>query len=76
VAIGWREGRQESERLPAQNAEAAPNLNPVMIFVTSLFAPATMADNRITQTNRALAKDCPSTSFDPVGFEVVLRSRN
>jgi len=37
VAIGQREKRQKGERLPAQIAEAAPNRNPVMIFVISLF---------------------------------------
>jgi len=46
-----------------------------MIFVMSLFAPSAMADNRIAQTKRAVAKDCPSTNFDPIGFEVVLRGR-
>jgi len=75
VAVGKREGREESERLPAQIAEAAPNRNPVMIFVMSLFAPSAMADNRIAQTKRAVAKDCPSTNFDPIGFEVVLSGR-
>lgn len=75
VAIGQREGRQKSERLPAQIAEAAPNRNPVMVFVVSLFAPAAMADDGIAQTNRALTKNRPTTSIDPIGFEVVLRRR-
>ena len=75
MAIGWRERRQEGERLAAQITEAAPNLNPVMNFVMSLFAPAAMADDGIAQTNRTLPKDRPSTSFDPIGFEVVLRRR-
>jgi hypothetical protein len=38
------------------------------------FAPAAMADEGIAQTTRALTKDHSSTSFDPIGFEVVLRS--
>jgi hypothetical protein len=48
VAIGQREGRQKGECLPAEIAEAAPNRNPVMVFVVSLFAPAAMADDGIT----------------------------
>jgi hypothetical protein len=75
VAVGRRERRQESERLPTQIAEPTPDLNPVMIFVMGLFAPAPMADDRIPPTDRALPKDRPSTSFDPIGLEVVLRSR-
>ena len=46
-----------------------------MIFVVRLFPAAPMADDRIAQTNRALTQDRPSTSFDPIGFEVVLCSR-
>jgi hypothetical protein len=46
-----------------------------MIFVVNLFAPTAMADDGIAQTNRALTKDHSSTSFDPIGFEVVLRRR-
>ena len=75
VAIGQREKRQKGERLPAQIAEAAPNRNPVMIFVVSLFAPAAMTDDGIAYTNRALTKDRPTISIDPIGFEVVLRRR-
>ena len=75
VGIGWGERRQERERLAAQIAEAAPNGNPVMLFVMRLFAPAAMPDDRIAQTNRAVAKDRTSTGFDPIDFEVVLCGR-
>jgi hypothetical protein len=75
VGIGWGERRQERERLAAQIAEAAPNGNPVMIFVMRLFAPAAMTDDRIPQTNRAVAKDRAPTRFDPIDFEVVLCGR-
>src|ERR1035441_3466752 len=49
-----------------------PIWNPVMIFVMRLFAPAAMTDDRIPQTNRAVAKDRAPTRFDPIDFEVVL----
>ena len=47
VAVGRRERRQEGERLSAQIAETASNANPVMVFVMSLFASATMTDDGI-----------------------------
>jgi hypothetical protein len=46
-----------------------------MIFVMSLFAPSAMADNRIAQATRAVAKDCPSANFDPIGFELFCRPK-
>jgi hypothetical protein len=46
-----------------------------MIFVVRLFPATAMTDNRIALTNRALAQDLPSTSLDPIDFEVALRSR-
>ncbi len=75
MAVGRRKRRQESERLVAQIAAPAPNRNPVMIFVVRLFPATAMTDNRIALTNRALAQDLPSTSLDPIDFEVALRGR-
>ena len=47
VAIGKREGRQESDGLAARCADATPNRNPVVVFVMSLFAAPTMTNDRI-----------------------------
>jgi len=75
VAIRRRERRQESERLPAQIAEAAANLNPVMIFVVGLFTTTAMTDDRVAQANGTLAQDWSSISLDPIGFQIALRRR-
>ena len=53
----------------------APNRNPVMVFVVSLLTPAAMTDDGIARANRALTKDRPTTGFNPIDFEVVLRRR-
>jgi hypothetical protein len=75
VAVGWRERRQEGERPLAEIAKAAPNTNPIMVFVMSLLAPAAVANDGIVQTNRASAKDRFCAGPGPISFEVVLRRR-
>jgi len=44
-----------------------------VIFVVRLFPATPMANDRVDQTNRALAQDRSSTHFDPIGFAVALR---
>lgn len=45
VAVRQRKPRQEGESLSAQIAETASYANPVMTFVVSLFASATMPND-------------------------------
>jgi hypothetical protein len=45
-----------------------------VVLVVSLFAPAAVSNNRITQTNWASADDL-CAGLGPVNLEVVLRSR-
>jgi hypothetical protein len=73
MRVGGREPWQESNRLPARSAHASPNLNPVLAFVMSLFAPAAVAHDRVDQTNRASAHDHFLACLRPVGLQVVLR---
>lgn len=73
MAIRKREGRQEGNSHSARSADAAPNLNPVMVFVMSLFAPTAMAHDRILQTDRAVADDPFRTNLRPIGFQLALR---
>src|SRR5215472_15507639 len=75
VTVWGRKGRQERERLAAAIATAAPNRDPIMVFIMSLSAAATMTDDGILQTNRAMAQDEFRTHFGPIPFEVVLRGR-
>ena len=75
MTVGRRKGRQERERLAAAIAKAAPNPDPIMVFIMSLFAAAAMAEDGISQTNRASAQDEFRIHLGPIGFEVVLRGR-
>ena len=75
MAVGRRERRQERERLAAPVAKAAPNADPIMLLVMSLFAAAAVTDDGILGTNRASAQNAIGARLGPIGFEVVLRSR-
>ena len=75
MAVGRRERRQEGECLSAKVTNAAPDPDPIMMFVMSLFAAAAMADDGVLRANRASAEDDFCAGFNPIGFEVVLRGR-
>jgi hypothetical protein len=45
-----------------------------MVFIVSLLAPATVADNGILYANRAAAQNYFRARLGPIRFEVVLRS--
>src|SRR5229473_1828112 len=66
MPIGRREERQESECLVAGSADPAPDLDPVMVLIMSLFTPPAMAHNRISQTKRTVTDDCFGSSSRPV----------
>src|SRR5712692_1868970 len=68
VGIGKRERRQEGHGLTAGTADAASNLNPVMVFVMSLFAATTMTNDRISRANRAPANNPFRASLRPISF--------
>jgi hypothetical protein len=75
VAVGRRERRQESERLPAPIAETSTDRNPIVLLVVRLFTAPSVTDDGIAQTHRTLAQDRTSISGDPIGFEVALGRR-
>lgn len=72
VAVGRREGRQERKRLPAPVAKAAPNRNPIVMFVMSLFAAAAMTDDGVLVADRASAQDDVGAGFGPIGIGIDL----
>jgi hypothetical protein len=72
VTVWRRERRQKGECLAAKVAKSAPDENPIMIFVVSLFAAAAMADDRIAFTSWASPQNNPGASGGPIGFRVVL----
>ena len=66
---------KERESCLASRAEAATNPNPVVTLVMSLFAPSTMADDRIAQTLRTEANDRFATNRRPVKVWVAIVPR-
>jgi len=73
VCVRRRKRRQKGECLPAQVADAAPNSDPIVRVVVSLFASAAVADNRVTKTNgTAPQKICAGS---PIDCEFVLLIR-
>ena len=72
MAVGWRELRQERERLVTRFAPAASNPNPVMVLVVSLFAAAAMPDNRITLTTGAAPQEDLLGENGPITFQLAL----
>jgi hypothetical protein len=76
MAVRKRKYRQEGNRLTTGFADAAPNLNPIMVFVMSLFAPAAMTNDGILQANWAEANNPFCTSVRPIRFALALRRGN
>jgi len=73
VCVRERKQRKEGEGLPATVAEAAPDPNPVVMFIVCLLAPAPVADDRIALTNGASSQDNRGAGSGPIGFELVRR---
>jgi hypothetical protein len=57
MAVGKRKHGQEGNRLATRSTDAAPNRDPVMVFVMSLLPPAAMTNDRILRANRAPTND-------------------
>jgi len=72
MAVGKRKYGQEGNRRTARSAEAAPNRNPVMVFVVSLFAAMAMTNDRIARANWAPANDYFYASLRPIGVQLAL----
>jgi len=55
MRVRQRKQREEGEGRAATRTAAATDINPVMILVVRLLAAASVADDRIAFTDRALA---------------------
>src|SRR3984893_15796166 len=76
VGIGLGEKRKKSKGESAGRADAAANLDPVVILVMGLLAPSAVADNRIAQALRTAANDLFRTSRRPVeGWVAIIRGK-
>ena len=73
MRVRERKPRQAGDRLAARLADASPDRNPVMIFIMSLFAAPTMANDRVPPTNWALADEPFCAGLRPIGWQVALR---
>jgi hypothetical protein len=57
MAVGKRKHGQEGNRLATRSADAAPNRDPIMLFVMSLLLSTTMTSDRILRANWAPANN-------------------
>jgi len=73
MGVRKRKPRQEGEGLPAIGAASAADANPVVMLVVSLLAAASMTDDRIVLTNRALPQNNPGAAGGPIRFQLVRR---
>jgi hypothetical protein len=73
VGVREREQGKEGEGLPATVAEAAPDPNPVVMFIVRLLAAASVTDDRIAFANRASPQNNLLAVTGPIGFELVRR---
>ena len=66
MGVGQGESRKERVRQFAELAKPATVLDPVVTVVMRLFAPPTVADDRITQTERTPADKPVRRCYRPV----------
>jgi hypothetical protein len=74
MGIREREQREEGECPSTKRAKPPSDFNPVVVFIVRLFAPATVADNRIAFTQRTPAQQHVAVVL-PVGFGLARRGR-
>lgn len=72
MGMGQGETRKEGEGQPAQFADAAVHLDPVVTLVMRLFAPPAVTDYRIAQTLRTAAKNQLCAGRRPVQDRVAM----
>jgi hypothetical protein len=73
MRVRERKQLKEGEGLPATVAEAAPDSNPVVMFIVCPLAAASVADDRIAFTNGTSSQDGLGTGSCPISFELVRR---
>jgi hypothetical protein len=71
MRIRDREQREEGECPPANLANPASDLNPVVVFIVRLLMAAAVSDNGIAFTNRASAQQDFIAIASPVAFDLV-----
>jgi len=75
MGVREREQGKQGESLPTTLAEAAPDRNPVVMFVVRLLAPPTVTDDGIAFANRASPPQGVVDVAVPIGFDLAGRGR-
>ena len=75
MRVRERKLRKEGKGLPATVAEAAPDPNPVVVFIVRLLAPTTVTDDGIAFANRTSPQQNLLAVARPIGFDLVWRGR-
>jgi len=75
MGVREREQGKQGESFPTTLAEAAPDRNPVVMFVVRLLATATVTDDGIAFTNRAAPQPDVVDVAVPIGFDLAWRGR-
>jgi hypothetical protein len=71
VGVRERKRRQEGESLPAAGAQTATDPDPIVVFIVRLLAAVSVANDRITFTNRASPQDELTAVCGPISFQLV-----
>ena len=71
MSVWQREHRQEGKGLSTSVTATASDPNPIVMFIVSLLAAATMPDDRLALANRASTQDDLGASCGPIGSQVV-----
>jgi hypothetical protein len=75
MGVREREQGKQGESFPTTLAEAAPDCNPVVMFVVRLLATATVTDDGIAFTNRTAPQQNLLAVGSPISFDLVWRDR-
>ena len=75
VGVRQREQGKQGEGLSTTLANAAPNPNPVVMFIVRLLAPTTVTDDGIAFANRTSPQQNLLAIVRPIGFDLVWRRR-
>jgi len=75
MGVRQRERGKQGEGLSTTLANAAPNPNPVVMFIVRLLAPTTVTDDGIAFANRTSPQQDVLAVASPIGFDLVWRGR-
>jgi hypothetical protein len=75
MTVWQRKNRKKGECRSAEITDPAPNANPIVVFVMSLFAAPSMPNNRLVATVRALPQEVLGAGDRPVFVVVFFQAK-